>query len=72
LTDKELAVSIRAFSRRRQFREYLIEFVSGEKTRVRHPEAVMPAAGLWLFQGPHGDRIVFAASSVCRLFDEPG
>jgi hypothetical protein len=71
VSDEQLAVSLRGFSRRRPFRYFLIEFFSGEQLEVRHPEGVAPFAGVWMFHEADGRRVVFASSSVCRLLDEP-
>ena len=71
MTEEQFSVSLRAFSRRRPFRHFVIEFFNGRQVQVRHPEGVAPFAGVWLFQEPQGDRIVFASTSVCRLLDMP-
>jgi hypothetical protein len=71
LTDQQLAASLGGFSRRRPFRQFLIEFSSGAQIEVRHPEAVAPSAGVWLLHEPNGRWIAFASSSVCRLLDAP-
>jgi hypothetical protein len=45
--------------------------MNGQRVRVKHPEAAAAFAGVWLFQEPGGDRVVFASSSVCRFLDAP-
>ena len=69
MIEEEFTVSLRAFTRRRPFRHFFIEFVNGQAIRVRHPEGVGPFAGVWLFHAREGGRVVFASSSVCRLLD---
>jgi len=71
VSDDEFNVSLRAFARRRPFRHFIIEFFNGQQVHARHPEAAAAFAGVWLFQEPNGDRVVFASSSVCRLLDVP-
>ena len=71
MTEEELKVCLRAFARRKPFRHFLIEFFNGQRLRIRHPEAVGPFAGVWLYSEPDGSRVVFASSSVCRLLDLP-
>lgn len=69
MTDTQLSTSIRAYSRRRPFREYTIEFNNGEQIRITHPEGIGPFAGVWLYVDPRGPQIVFASTSVCRVLD---
>jgi hypothetical protein len=69
--EEEFTVSLGAFARRRPFRHFLIEFVNAQTLRIRHPEGVAPFAGVWLFHGREGERVVFASSSVCRILDAP-
>jgi hypothetical protein len=71
MTDEQFAVSRRAFSKRRPFRHFFVEFVNDQKIHVRHPEGVGPFAGVWLFHEPNGDPVVFASTAVTRLLDVP-
>lgn len=71
MTEDEFTGSLRAFSRRRPFRHFLIEFFNGRQVRIRHPEGAAPFAGVWLFHELDDSRVVFASSSVCRLLDVP-
>jgi hypothetical protein len=61
----------RAFCRRRPFRAFWIEFISGEQLLVGHPEAVRKEADLYVMRGPLGGYVIFAAESVSRLLDLP-
>ena len=64
--------SLRAFLRRRPFRPFLIDFVSGDRVRVTHPEAVYPVGNLWAHvAGPGRQHRVFAPGAVCQLLDPP-
>jgi len=69
VSDEEFSVGLRAFSRRRPFRHFHIEFHSGEKLEVRHPEGAARFQGVWLLQTPQGKYVIFSSSSVCRLLD---
>ena len=69
MTDQELITSIRAFSRRRPFRNYVIEFNNGKQVLITHPEGIGPFAGVWLYVDPRGPQVVFASSAVCRVLD---
>lgn len=71
MSEVQFTVSLLAFARRRPFRHFVLEFVNGERLRVRHPEGVAPFAGVWLFHALEGNRVVFASSSVCRMLDAP-
>jgi hypothetical protein len=63
--------ALQAFGRRRPFRPFQIEFHSGRRLVVTHPEAVRGRGGLLHFVSPGEDRLnyVFDASSVSLLSD---
>jgi hypothetical protein len=69
VTDKELEAALRAYARRRPFRPFLLEFVSGTQVRVHHPDAIALINKLWLYRGPNRAQALFASSSICRLLD---
>jgi len=71
MTIQELDRIIRAFNRRRPFRPYLIEFVSGDRVLIGHPEAVSRTATLYTYFDPEQRVRVFTASGVCQLLDPP-
>jgi hypothetical protein len=71
VTDAELERSLRAFNRRRPFRAYLLEFISGAQVLVEHREAVAFFSPLWLYRGSSKAQAIFPSSSVCRLLDSP-
>jgi hypothetical protein len=69
MTADALERALRAFARRAPFRPFLIEFTSGDRVPVAHPEAVGRRGELFLYRGrDHGQR-VFHSSSVCQLID---
>ena len=71
MTDDEFRVCLRAYSSRRPFRTFLIEFFSGEAIAVTHLEAVDRRGPVYYYRGPQGAQSVFPTSSVCRLLDPP-
>jgi len=71
VTDQELDSALRVFSRRRPFRPFLLEFVSGEQVRMVHPDAIALFRQVWLYRGPKRMQAIFPSSSVCRLLDAP-
>jgi hypothetical protein len=50
----------------------LIEFMSGSAVVVPHPESVDHRGALFHYRGPNRSQSLFAAASVCRLFDPLG
>jgi hypothetical protein len=66
---RELLRSIRAFSKRRPFKPYLIQFHSGDEVLVRHPEAVNFRGELVYHVSPAYDYRLFDTTSVCQLLD---
>jgi len=71
MTKDQLVVSYRAFSRRRPFRSFLIEFISGSQLLIPHPEAVDLESQLCVMRFRDGGHVVFAADSVTRILDVP-
>ena len=71
MSDAELLNSISSYGRRRPFRPYFIEFMSGAQVQVNHPDGVAQFRTLFLFRGRNRTRSVFPSASVCRLLDLP-
>jgi hypothetical protein len=70
VTNQELESSLRAYCRRRPFRSFLLELLSGVQVVIDHPECVgFLANQLWLYRGPKGAQSLFPCASVCRLLD---
>jgi hypothetical protein len=69
MTIGQFDTSYRAFCRRRPFRAFLIEFLSGGQLLIGHPEAVRNEGQIYVTRCPDGAYVVFAAESVCRLLD---
>jgi hypothetical protein len=71
MTTAMLERALRAFNRRRPFRPFFIEFTSGDRVFVTHPEAVGQAQDLFVYRGPDRSQRVFDGPSVCQLLDLP-
>lgn len=69
MNDDQVAAGFRAFARRRPFREFRIDFVDGRQIPIKHPEAVAPMSGVWVYRAPPNLYVVFSSSAVCRLSD---
>jgi hypothetical protein len=71
MTAGDLERALRALTRRRPFRAFLIELNSGDRIRVAHPEAVDRYGELFLYRSPDRSHRIFAGSSVCQLIEPP-
>ena len=69
MTLKAFRRSLQLFNRRAPFRPYLIEFVSGDRIQVRHPEAVEPFGNVFLFRTPDRENRIFEADAVIQFID---
>ncbi len=62
---------IKAFEKRKPFRPYLIELVSGDRIQVTHPEAVGLDGDLLHLEGLDSRHRLLEASAVCQVLDYP-
>jgi hypothetical protein len=69
MTSDELEQVLRAFARRRPFQPYLIEFNSGGRVRVTHPDCINRQEELFHYVGPSRDQRVFTGANVSQLID---
>lgn len=69
MTTEQFDAAYRAFSRRRPFRSFRVEFLSGSEMLVAHPEAVRNDGQFNVARSANGDFALFAAEAVCRLLD---
>jgi hypothetical protein len=67
MTSNEFDVAVGAFRRRQPFVAFSIEFASGTRIAIVHPEAVDKVANMCIIRFPDGTRSLFAADSVTRL-----
>ena len=63
--------ALQGFNRRRPFRPFYLEFFSGDRVKVTHPEVIERSGELFGIRGPNRAYRMFAADSVCQLLEEP-
>lgn len=71
MTATALDRALQVFARRQPFREFWLEFVTGERVKVTHPELVMRWDDYFVFRAPGGRFRLFGADSVCQLLELP-
>jgi hypothetical protein len=54
MTKEQFDAALRAFRRRRPFVRFFIEFASGERLSIPHPETVEENATMYVFRTPEG------------------
>ena len=69
MTTEMLKLVLRSFNRRRPFLPFLIDFNSGDRVLVTHPEAIDQVDEFFVHRAPNRVRRVFVGSSVCQLLD---
>ena len=69
MTIDSFARFLRVFSTRSPFRPYLIEFVSGDRLEIRHPEAISLAGEVFYFRAPNREQRLFEADAVVQFID---
>ena len=62
--------ALRSFARRRPFRSFHIEFVSGTTLPVTHPEAAHIRGNVVLHIATDGRQRLFDCTSVCELIED--
>lgn len=67
----DLELVLRAVIRRRPFRPFFIEFNSGDRILVAHPEAIDRQGEFFLYRGPDGGQRLFIGPSVCQFIVPP-
>ncbi len=71
MTHEHFTVTLGAFTHRRRFKPFFIEFASGDRILVTHPEVVILRQELWEYVDPEERHHVFESEGVIRLFDAP-
>lgn len=71
MTPELFDVVLRGFCRRRPFRRFLIEFLSGGEVQISHPEAIRREDDLYVVRTPDLGVQVFVAPAVSRVMDAP-
>ena len=59
--------SLRELARRMPFEPFVVEFKSGSRIEVKHPEALAFSAGVAVYIAPDGTPSLFDHDSVVRL-----
>ena len=69
---QELEWALRAFRDRRPYQPFIVEFFSGDRLLVRHPEAMAFEGDLLVYTAPGQPTSyrLFTAESVCQLLDK--
>jgi hypothetical protein len=70
VTPVNFQIALNAFCNRRPFRPFVVELVSGDRFRVRHPEALVLRGTLAVYNAPNQAIRLFDSESVCQLGDE--
>jgi hypothetical protein len=71
MTGNEFQRALRAFTQRRPFRSFYIEFGSGDRLLISHPEVIRRYGELFLYFAPDKSYRIFAAAHVGQLLDMP-
>jgi len=64
--------SLRAFSRRRPFKPFLVELASGARLTVDHPEALAQRGLVAVYINPDGEFTLFDNTMVTQMAEVPG
>ena len=67
MTKKEFEAALRAFIGLRPFKPFLIEFSSGDRLLVTHPEALDIQVGFYVHTRKAQGHRVFTCGGVCQL-----
>lgn len=62
---------LQAFQRRRPFRPFTVEFVSGERIAVDHPEALVLRGGVAVYISSEGVPTLFDHESASEVVGQP-
>jgi hypothetical protein len=71
MTEASFRRALQAFSRRQPFQPFLVEFDSGDRLTVSHPEAVGFRGEVIIYTSPNHEYRLFESTSICQLLDIP-
>lgn len=71
MTSDHFERSLQAYQRRKPFRPFTVELVSGDRFQVDHPEALVLRAGVAVFLAADGTPTLFDHESVSQIIGEP-
>jgi hypothetical protein len=60
-------LSLRTFARRTPFKPFIVEFVSGTRLQIDHPEALVTRRGVAIHFATDGNPTLFDNESVSRI-----
>ena len=60
---------LRSYARRKPFKPFLVELMSGERILVEHPEALAYNGGAAAYISPRGGFVMFDHESVSQVLD---
>jgi hypothetical protein len=69
MTPAGFARALRSFAERRPFQRFLIEFHSGDRIPIGHPEAAAIRTDVVIYRSPAMHFRLFDSTSVCQLLD---
>ena len=70
MTRENFESVLRAYQQRTPFRPFTVDFVSGERVSVDHPEALVLRAGVGVYINPKGVPTLFDHESVSEVVGE--
>jgi len=71
MTTVTFARALKAFTARRPFRPFVLEFVTGAELLVGHPEALAVDGDVIIYRSADGLYRLFDGNGVCQLRDAP-
>ncbi|MFM9960289.1 MAG: hypothetical protein ACKV2Q_03590 [Planctomycetaceae bacterium] len=69
MKDDAFQKSLRAFVRRRPFKPFVVELVSGDRIVIQHPEALAMNGTAAFYLNPDSEYAFFDSSTVSQLAD---
>ena len=71
MTTDNFVRALKPFTRRKPFRPFVVEFITGEQLVVTHPELVSIDGELFVHVDPKHRYRVFDSTSICQILDLP-
>jgi hypothetical protein len=70
MTTENFEKTLQAFIRRRPFKSFMVELMSGGSIVVDHPEALALRGSVGVFISPKGDYTFLDSTSVSRMTED--
>ena len=71
MNEDNARLALQAFHRRRPFKPFLVELMTGDRVLVAHPEALSWRGTVLYFISPQDLVRLFDHASVCQVLDVP-